>query len=64
MQNLVSEAANGCLLSAWIDFKLLKAVTPRLFGLRIPTQVMGGAESLWSGDDYLSETSVVFNRCD
>lgn len=46
MQNLVSEAANGCLFSAWISFKLRKAVTPRLFGLRIPTQVMGGAESV------------------
>lgn len=58
MQNLVSEAANGCLFSAWISFKLRKAVTLRLFGLRIPTQVMGGAASVWSGDDYLSETSV------
>lgn len=62
MPNLVSEAANGCLLSAWIYFKLRKAVTPRLFGLRISTQVMGGVGV--SGDNYLSETSVVFNRCD
>lgn len=29
MQNLVSEAANGCLFSAWIHFKLGKALTSK-----------------------------------
>lgn len=54
MQNLVSEAANGCLFSAWIHFKLGKTLTSK--AVQAEDSYTGNRG--WGGDGASVETII------